>query len=212
MPKAVDRDERREELLEAVWRVIARDGIERATIRTIARETGWSAGVLAHYFEDKDDILISALRLSYERIAARWEAKLDGLEGIAALYELVVDNLPLDDDRRLETRLLVNYWSRGVRDEQYLRINWRRGPVLLDRLKALLGEAQVDGQIDTNERAADVAERFLALIDGLSLHSLINPERVTVERQLELVGLEFHRLATLKGAALLASHIGTASN
>ena len=42
MPKDVDHDARREELLEAVWRVIARDGMERATIRAIAKETGWS--------------------------------------------------------------------------------------------------------------------------------------------------------------------------
>ncbi len=36
MPKEVDHDARREELLEAVWQVIARDGIDRATIRVIA--------------------------------------------------------------------------------------------------------------------------------------------------------------------------------
>ncbi|HEY7075876.1 MAG TPA: TetR family transcriptional regulator, partial [Solirubrobacteraceae bacterium] len=95
MPKDVDHDERREELLEAVWRVIARDGLERATIRSLAAETGWSSGVLAHYFADKDDILGSALRLAYDRIRARWAAKLDGLSGAEALYELVLDNLPL---------------------------------------------------------------------------------------------------------------------
>ena len=71
MPKAVDHNERREALLAAVWRVIARDGLERATVRTIAEETGWSTGVLAHYFADKEDILTSALQLSHERIAAR---------------------------------------------------------------------------------------------------------------------------------------------
>ena len=76
MPKTVDRSERREALLAAVWRVIARGGLERATIRTIAEETGWSTGVLAHYFADKEDILASALQLSHERITARWDEKL----------------------------------------------------------------------------------------------------------------------------------------
>ena len=74
--------------------MIARDGLERATIRTIAEETGWSTGVLAHYFTDKEDILASALQLSHERIAARWDEKLEGLQGLAALRELVLDNLP----------------------------------------------------------------------------------------------------------------------
>ena len=38
MPKIVDWDAQRDEILSATWRVIARDGITGATIRAIARE------------------------------------------------------------------------------------------------------------------------------------------------------------------------------
>src|SRR4051812_23927412 len=151
MPKDVNHDERREELLAAVWRVIARDGMERATIRTIAKETGWSSGVLAHYFADKDEILVSALRLMYERIAARWTAKLEGLSGIAALHELVLDNLPLDDERELETKFLMNYWSRAIRDGDGVPRPERRGPQLIDLLSDLVREGQEAGEIVADE-------------------------------------------------------------
>src|SRR5215813_1668026 len=127
MPKKVNVDERRADLLVAVWNVIARDGLDKATVRTIARETGRSAGTLAHYFTDKDDVLVSALRLAHERIAARWEEKLSGLRGLSALRELVLDNLPLDDDRDLETRLMANYWSRAVTHESVVSSQWRKG-------------------------------------------------------------------------------------
>lgn len=194
MPKTVDHDARREELLAAVWSVIVRDGLDRATIRSIARETGWSSGVLAHYFADKDDILVSALRLMIERIEDRWDEKLAGLTGVAALRELVLDNLPLDDERAQETRLLMNYWSRSVRsggraDEH----SWRRGPVLVDRLTALAAEGQAAGEIVPGD-PADIAERLLALIDGLSLHALLDPQRVTRERQAALANQELDRL------------------
>ena len=139
MPKVVDHLERREELLEAVWRVLARDGIHGTTIRVIANETGWSAGVLAHYFTDKEDILVSALRLSHTRIVARWEEKLEGLEGMAALRELVLDNLPLDDERELETRLQLVYWDRAVASQEVREAKWRHGPPLLDRLDSARG-------------------------------------------------------------------------
>jgi AcrR family transcriptional regulator len=196
MPKNVDHDERREELLDAVWRVIVRDGLDRATIRSIAKETGWSSGVLAHYFVDKDDILVSALRLAHERIDARWEEKLAGLSGMAALRELVLDNLPLDDERERETRFLMNYWSRSMRtaeaesDEE----SWRRGPRLVDRLATRVAEAQAAGEIAASDDPNDLAERLLALIDGLSLHSLLDPQRVTRERQVELAQQELDRL------------------
>jgi AcrR family transcriptional regulator len=201
MPKAVDRSERREVLLAAVWRVIARDGLERATVRTIAEETGWSTGVLAHYFTDKEDILASALQLSHERIVARWDEKLAGLQGLAALRELVLDNLPLDDERELETRFHFNYWTRLLTHEARAAARWRQGPELVDRLTVLVEEARALGEIEPGVPSADVAERLLALIDGLSLHALLNPERLTRERQVAIVEQEFDRMATrMEGA------------
>jgi AcrR family transcriptional regulator len=196
MPKTVDHDGRRQELLEAVWRVIARDGIERTTIRTIAKETGWSSGVLAHYFTDKDDILVSALRLVHERIAARWEEKLEGLEGLAALRELVLDNLPLDDERERETRLLINYWSRRLITDGQPPEQWRRGPLLVDRLADLVLDARRLGELPDDAPAADVAERLLALIDGLSLHAVLPNSSITRERQVAFVDQELRALGS----------------
>jgi AcrR family transcriptional regulator len=194
MPKEVDHDQRREELLEAVWRVIVRDGMEGATMRMIAKETGWSTGVLAHYFDDKDDIIGSALRLAYERIAARWDAKLEGLTGIAALQELVLDNLPLDGERELETKLFMNFWSAAMRGQDGTPAPLRRGPLLIDLLAQLVGEGQEAGEIRGDETPEDVAERLLGLIDGFSLHALLNRERLPPERQIALIQREFDRL------------------
>jgi AcrR family transcriptional regulator len=194
MPKEVDHDERREELLEAVWRVIARDGMEGTTIRGIAKETGWSTGVLSHYFVDKDEIIASALRLAYERIAARWDEKLEGLTGVSALFELVLDNLPLDDERKLETQLLMNYWSLMIRGHDLTARPRRRGPLLIDLLTRFVREGQEAGEIRRDEAPEDIAERLLGLIDGFSLHSLLNPERLSGDRQVTLIEQEFDRL------------------
>src|SRR5579884_1412256 len=160
MPKEVDHDERRAELLEAVWRVIARDGMEGTTIRGIAKETGWSTGVLSHYFADKGDIIGSALRLAYERIAARWDEKLEGLTGLRALYELVLDNLPLDDERQLETKLLMNYWSLMIRGSELTPRPRRRGPLLIDLLTRLVRDGQEAGEIRPDEAPQDVGARL----------------------------------------------------
>jgi AcrR family transcriptional regulator len=194
MPKDVNHDERREELLEAVWRVVARDGMERATIRTIAAETGWSSGVLAHYFADKEDIIESAFALAIDRIRRRWDTKLAGLSGRAALFELVLDNLPLDDERELETKFLMNYWSRAIRGDSTPPPP-RRGPALVDLLTQLAREALQDGEIRSDEAPEDLAERLLGLIDGFSLHALLDPQRLTRERQVALVQQEFDRLS-----------------
>src|SRR4051794_4185036 len=105
MPKVVDHDQRRDEIVAAAGRVIARDGLERATVRRIAVEAGYSSGVLDHYFDGKDDILVKALEGSHVRIRNRVGSTLRGRRGLAGLRGLLLDNLPLDDDRSLETRI-----------------------------------------------------------------------------------------------------------
>src|SRR5438552_18556470 len=84
MPKIVDWDARRDEILAATWRVIARDGIARATIRGIAREADCSRGILAHYFDDQADILGSTRLLSHRRVLSRVEARASRLTRLAA--------------------------------------------------------------------------------------------------------------------------------
>jgi AcrR family transcriptional regulator len=49
MPKKVDHDKRRADIAVAAFRVIGRKGVAGATIRDIARETGYSVGAIVHY-------------------------------------------------------------------------------------------------------------------------------------------------------------------
>ncbi|MEU7856555.1 TetR/AcrR family transcriptional regulator [Nonomuraea sp. NPDC049141] len=178
MPKIVDHDERRREVLSAARRVIVRDGIDAATTRAIAKEAGYSNGVLAHYFADKDEILLSALRQSHQRIRERLTRKIEGVTGLAALRELLLDNLPLDAERTQETRLEVSFWSRSLASEHLAEVQRAEAAELRTAVRRLLGEARVAGELATDENLDDVAERLLALVDGLSLHLLLYPGRL----------------------------------
>jgi AcrR family transcriptional regulator len=194
MPRIVDHEERRRELIGAVVRVIARDGIERCTLRAIAKESGHSVGALAHYFSDKDDILTSALELSHERIHARIAARLEQVEGLDAVREFVLDNLPLDDERRIETQLEMTYWARALSAGRVLAVQQRESAHLREMLLDTLRDAMGSGAVSSSETAEQVGERLLAVIDGLSLHAILYPDRVTAELQLALVETELDRL------------------
>jgi len=195
LPKIVDHEERREEVITAVWRVIARDGLESSTIRAIAKETGASAGILAHYFEDKDDILTYALKLSHRRIRERQNNKLNGLTGLEALKALVLDNLPLDEERELETRLEISYWARSLTRAEVAKVQRAEAAILHKRMVTLVLEAQGLGEIEKNQSPEMIVERLHALIDGLSLRALIHRERVSKETQTAIIDQEFAGLA-----------------
>src|SRR5919198_1840349 len=67
MPRIVDHEQRRAEVAAAVWRIVSRDGLEAATVRRVAAETGMSTSVVSHYFAGKDDLL----RLAFRIVVAR---------------------------------------------------------------------------------------------------------------------------------------------
>ena len=70
MRQKVDWEERRAELAEAVWRTIARRGLENTSIRNIAEESDWTRGVLQRYFRDKDELMLFAYELASDHAVA----------------------------------------------------------------------------------------------------------------------------------------------
>ncbi|MEV4461320.1 TetR/AcrR family transcriptional regulator [Microbispora sp. NPDC004025] len=194
MPKIVNHEERRGEVVAAARRVILREGIEAATTRAIAKEAGYSNGVLTHYFADKDEILLSALEASHRRIADRLREKLSGRTGLAALRELLLDNVPLDEERAGETGLEVGFWGRSLTSPALLDVQRREAAELRYLVTSLLRSAAEAGEIRTDEDLEDVAERLLALVDGLSVHRLLYPSHVTGERLERLITGEIERL------------------
>src|ERR1700749_3103607 len=144
MPKKVDHEARREELVLAAWRVIAARGIDEVTIREIARESGYSSGVLAHYFKNKDDLLAHALRLSHTRIRKRYDAEVETPVAVDALRAILIDNLPMDEQRDMETRIEMSFWARALRNEELHEIQQDESETLRALLRELIEKARED--------------------------------------------------------------------
>jgi AcrR family transcriptional regulator len=183
MPKKVDHDARREELVLAAWRVIAANGIDEVTIRDIARESGYSSGVLAHYFKNKDDLLAHALRLSHTRARKRYDAEVEAPKAADALKAILIDNLPMDEQRDLETRIEMSFWARALRNEELNEIQQEESELLRTLLRELVEGAQKDKAVSNKHDREDVLELLGAMIDGLGLHALLYPDRLPPRRQ-----------------------------
>jgi AcrR family transcriptional regulator len=187
LPKIVDWDARRDEILSATWRVIARDGLARATIRAIAREAGCSPGILAHYFDDKADILGSALLMSHKRVAARMDAGTAGLSGLEALKVVMLEALPLDERRDLEAQIEISFWGRALGTAELRELQHTEFDHLCARLHRHLKEARDRGELAGPVDIALATHQLVVLIDGLSAERVLYPGRVTPQRQVEML-------------------------
>ncbi len=179
MPKIVDHEVRRQELVEAAWRVINRVGIDATTIREIAAESGHSTGSLAHYFRSKDDILRSALERADNDIRERLEQMPRQAHVITRLRHALAQALPCDDRRAFELTLDVNFWARALNQPSLRALQHRDHDVWRDVVMALIEEAQAARAIDRSHPAADVTDVIVAFVDGLGLQGLVYPELIS---------------------------------
>jgi AcrR family transcriptional regulator len=187
MPKIVDWDARRDEILSATWRVIARDGIAKATISAIAREADCSRGILAHYFDDKADMLGSALVMSHRRVGARMDASAAGHRGLDALRIVMLEALPLDEVRDLEAQIEISFWGRALGNPALADLQHSEFDRIRKRLRAHLAEAAKLGEITANLDIDLAIHQLVVLIDGVSAQRVLYPDRVPPQRQIDLL-------------------------
>lgn len=180
MPSETHRRQRRIEIAEATWRVIERAGPTGASMREIAREAGYTTGVLSHHFRDKHELVTFAFELAIERstaraIAASQDAGL--VDGLAAL-------LPLDQERRrLATLWMVTLAaSRGeTAQAAQMQRHYRQAQ---QALLAVLHQAVGAG---SEQESAELVEELLVVVDGITVNALTDPDSYPPDRQVALL-------------------------
>jgi hypothetical protein len=102
--------------------------------------------------------------------------------GLEALRAVLAEALPLDEERVLEWRVWLAFWgsaatSTSLQAEQHQRYREWRG--LLTRI---LAAAQRDGQLSASIGLDRLVDQIVALVDGLGLQGVLDPQRVRPEQ------------------------------
>jgi AcrR family transcriptional regulator len=179
MPKVVDHDARRAELVDAAWHVIAAEGLEAATLRRIAEAAGCTTGRVTHYFGSKDDVLVAALRAVHQRAGQRMVRHASESDTAAALLEVILDALPLDGERQLEWKVWLAFWGRAAADERLRREQERRYAEWRGLLRKLIRRARPRGTAADLSTAVDL---IAGAVDGLGIQAVLEPVAFTDAR------------------------------
>src|SRR5690625_1068235 len=104
MPKIVDPARRRQQVADAVFRVVARDGMGEASLRNIADEAGLAIGSVRHYCGSHQELMAMVLEALQQSFESRFERHLEQLRSIRPgsadyrrlLERVLAEFLPLD--------------------------------------------------------------------------------------------------------------------
>jgi AcrR family transcriptional regulator len=191
VPKIVDAAGRRQEVVEAVFRIIAADGLERASLREVADEAGLAVGSVRHYFSSSDELLAHSFGVVVDRITGRLAGAREDVmplvpgtaEHREAVLTLLSQFLPLDEERAVDACVWMAF-KNAARIRPFLAAEADRSHRAVAAIVGwLIMELRQPEDDDGEGRQSRVteAERLLATLDGLTMHALLQPEWMTAE-------------------------------
>lgn len=162
-----DHDMRRREIAQIAMDLIAREGLEAATVRRIAAEVGFSTTIVTHYFADKQELLLSAYRMVDKWARERFDEAMahDPVDLVAYLLSMCA----VTEVDRANWRPLIAIWERVLRDPAFAA-EWHGWiDTTLARIAAI-----VRMRDPASADPAGIAKRLLAMVQGISLQSLFD--------------------------------------
>jgi TetR/AcrR family transcriptional repressor of bet genes len=197
MPKLGMETIRRRQVVDAVIKILETQGWKDLTIREVSDVAGVSAGIVTHYFGNKRTMTLDSLAEAHHRLEhALLEIERRRLGPVGRL-RAVVDLATMPDPAVPGPAFWLALWGRMPFDRiiqaEMHKQRERRLEFLCDVIRQ--GAAQdVFGPVTS---PLDIAERFLGLVDGLTMAAVLDPAAQTLVRRKELLlGFLRHELGS----------------
>jgi AcrR family transcriptional regulator len=85
LPRKVSKDQRRQQIIDATMRVLARNGYSQTTLANVAGEAGVSYGLVNFHFESKEKLLTETLLFMADEYRRNWQQALASAPDTPAL-------------------------------------------------------------------------------------------------------------------------------
>jgi len=182
MPRIVDHDQQRAELLAGSFALFAERGYGVVTMRALSRELGVSTGSLYHYFDGKPamfrQMLLARVALDVEDARAEIPDDLAGAERLAALRSYMERRI---DYLRQLVLMSLDYYQLHPDDRGFLAdVSRQYRSVLAERLRL---------------RAPELEPLLYSFVLGLIVHRTLDPDSVDVDAHVTFL----QQVATLAG-------------
>ena len=187
--RTASREKRRQQLIDATIKCIARNGMSSTSIGDVAREAGLSQGIVNLHFESKDNLLTETLRYVADEYKTRFNKTLEeagpgAADKLQALLELDLRPALMNQQK---IAVWFAFWGEvksrptyrkicDVRDKHY-------DQVFEDLCETVIKEGKYKGL-----SAASVSIVFNSMTNGMWLSYLISPRSFDRQIATEAIG------------------------
>ena len=188
------------DLTDALVRVVAESGLDAVSVRAVARAAGVSAGAVQYYFPTKDALLHAAYRRVIDRVTERATRLLPASSAKQFVRALLLELLPLDEEREAELRVGLAFTARSVVSGPLADLYTEGYRELVGALEAALRLAVAQGEAAPGLDPRRDAVAAAALADGLAWHLLCAPDALAPGEATSAVDAHLDRLMPGEGA------------
>lgn len=175
---------RREQILEAAFRVAASERLDGLTVRRVAQEAGLSTGLVFFYFKTKDALLVALLDWLLERtIVMRTDTGVLSLptprERFLARLRKAVDSVARE---RVQVELFFDYWVMGTRHPEIREMIRSALDQYREVFRPLLDEVlQANAKVMPGVNAESLAAVCVSFVEGCGVQAIMDPDNFDVE-------------------------------
>ena len=163
---------RRRQLIEVTIDSLAEVGFTGTTLAQIAARADVSPGLVAHYFGDKDGLLVAAFRSLARRVGDHVRARLRRAHTPRGRIQAVIDaNLAPEEFERRSGTAWLQFWGQALQVDGLRRVQSVYQRRTLSTLKASLAK------LVPPEQAGRIAAMIAAMIDGVYLRAALSEWR-----------------------------------
>ena len=173
MPKIVDREAYRREILEKCLHLFSRKGYAKVTMREIAAEVGVSTGTLYHYFPTKEKIQEALFSHIMETNVGEYLRRVEKTESVAERLRIIAEFWKEHGDYYQNVMLLAVDSYRNDTDGSTQNIFWAFSEYYTNAMAR---------RLETSDRFA--RDLFIYLL-GLILHSILTPDNLPLSAEID---------------------------
>jgi len=176
--------ERREAVLRAAMSVFGERGYNKGALVEVAERAGMTHAGVLHHFGSKEALLVAMLqyRDGEEAAGVPGRAQTEGPAFLGHLLDTVAENTTRPGVVQTYTVLSAESVTEGHPAQQYFR---QRFSILRGKLAGVL--AEVSGRDADDPEVRDDASALIALMDGLQVQWLLDPDDVDMPRIIEKI-------------------------
>lgn len=175
MPKKVDHQARKDQIVEAAFRMIHYHGFENTTLREIAKEADLSLGSVQHFFPKQTDIYQFAMDVINQRFEERMqkvgEVDQGGFENAVRLIKQIVQ--ANTEEERIENGIWVKFSIMATMNPEYEKQKDSFREINLHFVQDILTMLHQNGYIKDGISIKKNANSLVIFIHGLVFESVI---------------------------------------